>query len=60
MAIRAAKPKARKIHIALPEEVHQRLRIKCAIADVSIQDFVARLLAESVKDVRLPAPKTHK
>lgn len=42
----------RKVHITLPEETHQRLRIKCAIEDVTIQEFVARLVEIAVKDVQ--------
>ena len=41
----------RKVHITLPEETHQRLRIKCAIEDVTIQEFVARLIENSVAGV---------
>ncbi|HDR14896.1 MAG TPA: hypothetical protein ENN79_05295 [Desulfobacteraceae bacterium] len=43
----------RKVHITLPEETHQRLRIKCAIEDVTIQEFVARLIENSVAGVEL-------
>ena len=43
----------RKVHITLSEETHQRLRIKCAIEDVTIQEFVARLIENSVADVEL-------
>lgn len=45
------KGQARKIHIALSEEVHKRLRVKCALHDVTIQNFVSDLLKNSVKDV---------
>jgi len=53
--MRNNRPKERKIHIALPEDVHQRLRVKCAVEDMSMQEFVARALAELVKDIRVPA-----
>lgn len=43
--------RVRKIHIVLPEEVHRRLRVKCALQDVTIQNFVSELLTNSVKDV---------
>ncbi len=43
----------RKVHITLPEETHQRLRIKCAIEDVTIQEFVARLIESSVAGVEV-------
>jgi len=52
--MRNDRPKERKIHIALPEEVHQRLRVSCAVEGVSMQQFVERLLTESVKEVRVP------
>jgi len=45
------KPKERKIHVALPENVHQRLRVKCALDDATIQEYVSRLITEAVKDV---------
>lgn len=43
----------RKIHINLPEEIHQQLRIKCAVNDVSIQEFVAEIISRSVSGVRV-------
>jgi hypothetical protein len=41
----------RKIHVDLPEHVHQKLRVKAALEDVSMQAFVARIVDEAVKDV---------
>jgi len=49
-----AKPKERKIHVALPDEVHQKLRVKCALEDVTIQEYVSRLIAKDVQDLELP------
>ena len=49
-----AKPKERKIHGALPDEVHQKLRVMCALEDVTIQEYVSRLIAKDVQDVELP------
>ena len=54
------RPKERKIHIALPDDVHQRLRVKCAVEDRSMQEFVATLLTEAVRDVRMPVLKGRK
>ena len=48
------KQKERKIHVALPDEVHQKLRVKCALEDVTIQEYVSRLIAKDVQDVELP------
>lgn len=49
--MRNEQPKERKIHTALPEDVHQRLPVKCAIVDMSMQKFVSRLLMENLRDV---------
>jgi hypothetical protein len=43
----------RKVHITLPEEMHQRLRIKCAIEDVTIQEFVAHLIEKSLVSISM-------
>ncbi|MDH4226433.1 MAG: hypothetical protein OEV59_01570 [Deltaproteobacteria bacterium] len=43
----------RKVHITLPEETHQQLRIKCAIKDITIQEFVAHLIEDSVSDIEV-------
>jgi hypothetical protein len=43
----------RKLHLKLAEELHQRLRVKCALLGCTIQDFVAKLIAQAVSDVNL-------
>jgi hypothetical protein len=43
--------KGKKIHITLHESIHQRLRIKCALEDLTIQDYVASLISEAVQNV---------
>lgn len=48
------KPKRRKIHIDLPEDIHQKLRVKAALEDMSMQAFVGRLVAEAVVDITIP------
>ncbi len=49
--MKTEKSRERKIHIVLPEDVHKLLRVKCALNEVTIQEYVARLLKNSVKDV---------
>lgn len=49
-----AKSGERKIHVALPDEVHQKLRVECALEDVTIQEYVSSLVAKDVQDVELP------
>ncbi len=53
-AFRKATVRRRKIHVDLPEEIHRKLRVKAALEDVSMQAFVARVVAKAVKDVPLP------
>ena len=43
----------RRIHVNLPEEVHQKLRVKCALEDMTIQDFVSDLIGKAVASVRV-------
>jgi len=45
----------RRIHVNLPDEVHQKLRVKCALEDMTIQEYVSKLIARFVGDVELPA-----
>ncbi|MBI2916596.1 MAG: hypothetical protein HYY01_01265 [Chloroflexi bacterium] len=42
------KDKDKKVHIRLSEDVHKKLRVKCAYDDTSVQDYVERLIRESV------------
>ena len=52
--MRKVKPRERKIHVALSDDVHQKLRVKCALEDVTIQEYVARLIKANVEDLELP------
>jgi len=54
-----ARPRERKIHVALPDDVHRKLRVKCALEDVTIQEYVSRLIALDVQDVELPMKTTN-
>ncbi len=59
-ALRKAIIRRRKIHVDLPEEIHRKLRVKAALEDVSMQAFVARVVAKAVKDVPVPAGGNHR
>ena len=52
-----AGPMRRKVHVDLPENVHQRLRVKAALLDMSMQAFVADVVSKAVADVVLPELK---
>ena len=54
------KPVRRKIHVDLPEDVHQRLRVKAALLDMSMQAFVTDVVKKEVADVVLPKIKRGK
>ena len=46
-----SKNRKRKIHIELAEETHQKLRVKAALHDLSLQGYVEELIANSVQDI---------
>lgn len=48
-----SKNRKRKIHIELTEETHQKLRVKAALHDLSLQAYVEELIANSVQDIDL-------
>ena len=50
------KPKRKKIHIDLSVDVHQKLRVKAALDNLTIQKYVESLITESVTDVEIKTP----
>jgi hypothetical protein len=38
----------KKIHIKIPDDLHRKLRTKCAYLDISLQDYVLKLLEENL------------
>ena len=48
------KSQDKKIHILLNEKVHQLLRVKCALEDVTMQKYVQKLISDSVQDIKVP------
>ena len=42
----------KKIHINLPEDLHRRLRVECAHQDIPIQEYVKKLIQNSLRKVR--------
>ena len=42
------RPTERKIHIRLTQDMHRRLRIRCAELDVTIQNFVVSMLEQAL------------
>lgn len=45
--------KHKKIHIRLPEELHKKLRVKCAFKDVTMQEYVEGLVREDLAQYRV-------
>jgi len=43
-----------QIHIKLPADLHRRLRVRCALEDITIQAFVEGLVEQAVAGVALP------
>ena len=51
---RAMPTPASKIHVTLPGDVHKRLRVKVALEDTTIQNYVERLVTQAVAKTKLP------
>ena len=45
----------RKIHVDLPADLHQKLRIKAALEGLSIQALVTLLISAAVAGIKVPA-----
>ncbi|MFQ5881862.1 MAG: hypothetical protein ACE5I9_05250 [Candidatus Methylomirabilales bacterium] len=45
--------KDKKIHIRLSENLHKKLRIKCAFKDATIQEYVEGLVREDLAEYRI-------
>jgi len=52
--------KKKLIHIRLSDDIHKKVRIKCAYDDVSIQDYVENLIAEDVAEFYIGKNKKKK
>ena len=39
----------KQLHIRLPEEVYKKLKVRCVHEDTSMQEYVAKLIIESVR-----------
>ncbi len=48
----------RKIHIRMGEDLHKRLRIRCAELDTTIQDYVVELLDRELSTGKRPRRAT--
>jgi len=46
---RILRPAIRMIHIRLPEDVHKKIRVRAAEADVTIQDWVLEAIQKHLK-----------
>lgn len=42
------KNEGKQIHVRIPEEVYKKLKVRCVYEDTSMQDYVAKLIAESL------------
>jgi hypothetical protein len=49
--------KLKKLHINISSPLHQKLRVKCALDNSTIQEFVVSLIADALKDITLPVQK---
>jgi len=40
--------KARQLHVRIPERVYKKLKVKCVSEDTSIQEYLVKLIAQSL------------
>jgi DNA-binding NtrC family response regulator len=40
--------KQRQIHIRIPEDLYKKLKVRCVYGDITIQDYLIKLLTESI------------
>lgn len=52
--------KTRKVHIMLSDDLYRDVRIRCAYEDISIQDYVASLIANDMKRFDVPRKRAEK
>jgi len=52
--------KTRKVHIMLSDDLHRDVRIRCAYEDISIQEYVASLIAKDMKRFDVPSKRAEK
>ena len=45
------------IHIRLPIDTHRKMRVKCALNGMTIQEYVSSVIAEDVSDLDLESMK---
>jgi len=50
--------KTRKVHIMLSDDLHRDVRIRCAYEDISIQEYIASLIANDMKCFDVPRKRT--
>ena len=54
------KKKNKLIHIRLPEDIHKKVRVKCAYDDISMQNYIKNLISENVAEYEIENPKKKK
>ena len=40
----------KQLHVRIPDKVYKKLKVTCVYKDVSMQDYVAKLIAESLPE----------
>lgn len=40
----------KQLHVRIPREVYRKLKVRCTYADTSMQDYIVRLIVESMGD----------
>ena len=49
--------KMRMVHILIPDNIHRRVRVRCAYEDRSVQDYVATLIERDMRRWKEPGAR---
>jgi len=44
------KEEAKQLHVRIPKEAYKKLKLRCVYEGVSIQDYIAKLIAERIRE----------
>lgn len=52
------KNEGKQLHVRIPDEVYKKLKVRCVYEDTSMQDYVAKLIAESMGEYSVEGQPT--
>ena len=52
------KNKDKQLHIRVPDDTYKKLKVECVYKDISMQDYIAKLIAESLGEYSVEGQPT--